>query len=246
MASKYVPVAKEDTYKLIEAAQKGDARARELIVDQNIGLVKNLAMKYTSNYYEPEDLMQVGFVGLVKAIDRFDCKYDVMFSTYAVPMILGEIKRFIRDDGKIKISRQLKTEMKNLKQIQQEYYNKHGKSPKISYLAKALETSSEHVMEILEAIDSLSNVESLDNALVPEGMHGGYYVDEEAQNVSMMDLKAAISDLEERERQIIVLRYFKDMTQQQIAKVMGISQVQVSRIEKKVLIRMREQMEKVL
>lgn len=244
MASKYVPVAKEDTYKLIEAAQKGDARARELIVDQNIGLVKNLAMKYTSNYYEPEDLMQVGFVGLVKAIDRFDCRYDVMFSTYAVPMILGEIKRFIRDDGKIKISRQLKTEMKNLKNIQQEYYNKHGKSPKISFLAKALDTSSEHVMEILEAIDSLSNVESLDNTLIPEGMHGGYYVDEETQNVNLMDLKAAIGDLEDRERQIIMLRYFKDMTQQQIAKVMGISQVQVSRIEKKVLIRMREQMEK--
>lgn len=244
MASKYVPVAKEDTYKLIEAAQKGDARARELIVDQNIGLVKNLAMKYTSNYYEPEDLMQVGFVGLVKAIDRFDCRYDVMFSTYAVPMILGEIKRFIRDDGKIKISRQLKTEMKNLKNIQQEYYNKHGKSPKISFLAKALDTSSEHVMEILEAIDSLSNVESLDNTLIPEGMHGGYYVDEETQNVNLMDLKAAIGDLEDRERQIIMLRYFKDMTQQQIAKVMGISQVQVSRIEKKVLIRMREQMGK--
>lgn len=244
MTSKYVPVAKEDTYKLIEAAQKGDARARELIVDQNIGLVKNLAMKYTSNYYEPEDLMQVGFVGLVKAIDRFDCRYDVMFSTYAVPMILGEIKRFIRDDGKIKISRQLKTEMKNLKNIQQEYYNKNGKSPKISFLAKALDTSSEHVMEILEAIDSLSNVESLDNTLIPEGMHGGYYVDEETQNVNLMDLKAAIGDLEDRERQIIMLRYFKDMTQQQIAKVMGISQVQVSRIEKKVLIRMREQMEK--
>ena len=242
MAFKYVPIAKEDTYKLIEEAQKGDARARELIVDQNIGLVKNLAMKYTSNYYEPEDLIQVGFVGLVKAIDRFDCRYDVMFSTYAVPMILGEIKRFIRDDGKIKISRQLKAEMKNLKNIQQEYYNKYGKSPKISFLAKALETSSEHVMEILEAIDSLSNVESLDNTFVPEGMRGGYYVDEEAQNVSLMDLKAAIGELEDRERQIIVLRYFKDMTQQQIAKVMGISQVQVSRIEKKVLTRMREQM----
>ena len=159
-------------------------------------------------------------------------------------MILGEIKRFIRDDGKIKISRQLKTEMKNLKNIQQEYYNKHGKSPKISFLAKALDTSSEHVMEILEAIDSLSNVESLDNTLIPEGMHGGYYVDEETQNVNLMDLKAAIGDLEDRERQIIMLRYFKDMTQQQIAKVMGISQVQVSRIEKKVLIRMREQMGK--
>ena len=103
MSTKYVPVAKEDTYKLIEAAQKGDPQARELVVNQNIGLVKNLAMKYASNYYEPEDLIQVGFVGLVKAIDRFDCRFDVMFSTYAVPMILGEIKRFIRDDGKIKV-----------------------------------------------------------------------------------------------------------------------------------------------
>jgi len=244
VTSKYKPAAKEDTYRLIEAAQKGDAEARELIVSQNIGLVKNLAMKYASNYYEPEDLIQVGFVGLVKAIDRFDTGFDVMFSTYAVPMILGEIKRFLRDDGRIKISRQLKLEMKNLKNIQQEYYNKWGKSPKISYIAKAMETSTEHVMEILEAIDSLSNVESLDNALIPEGARGGYYADEEAQNVDLLDLKAAIRELEERERQIIVLRYFRDMTQQQIAKVLGISQVQVSRIEKKVLKRMREKMEK--
>ena len=165
-----------------------------------------------------------------------------MFSTYAVPMILGEIKRFLRDDGKIKISRQLKTEMKNLKVLQQEYYNKHGKSPKISYLAKEMGVSREHIMEILEAIDSMANIESLDNELIPEGMHGGHYVDEEQQNVELIDLKAAIKDLADRERQIIVLRYFKDMTQQQIAKVLGISQVQVSRIEKKVLGRMRERM----
>ncbi len=244
MASKYTPVAKEDTYRLIEAAQKGDQRARELIVDQNIGLVKNLAMKYASPYYEPEDLMQIGFVGLVKAIDRFDAGFDVMFSTYAVPMILGEIKRFLRDDGKIKISRQLKMEMKNLKAIQQEYYNKYGKSPKVSYLAGEMGISRERIVEILEAIDTLSNVESLDNELIPEGMHGGQYVDEEEQNVDLIDLKAAIRGLEERERQIIVLRYFKDMTQQQIAKLLGISQVQVSRIEKKVLKRMRERMEK--
>lgn len=242
VTSKYTPVAKEDTYKLIEAAQKGDQRARELIVHQNIGLVKNLAMKYTSPYYEPEDLMQVGFVGLVKAIDRFDTGYDVMFSTYAVPMILGEIKRFLRDDGKIKISRQLKMEMKNLKNIEQQYYNKYGKSPKVSYLAKEMGTSRERIMEILEAIDSLSNVESLDNEMIPEGMHGGQYVDEEEQNVNLIDLKTAIKDLAERERQIIVLRYFKDMTQQQIAGILGISQVQVSRIEKKVLNNMREKM----
>lgn len=242
MACKYVPIAKEDTYRLIEKAQQGDRKARELIVEQNTGLVKNLAMKYATGYYETEDLMQVGFVGLVKAIDRFDIKFDVMFSTYAVPMILGEIKRFIRDDGKIKISRQLKTEMKNLKAVQQEYYNKYGVSPKISHIAKKMEISSEHVMEVLEAIDSLSNVESLDNDMIPEGMHGGEYVDEEQQNVDIIDLKTAIKDLEERERQIIVLRYFKDMTQQQIASVMGISQVQVSRIEKRVLEHMRKRM----
>lgn len=244
MASKYVPVAKEDTYRLIEAAQKGDRQAKELVVDQNIGLVKNLAMKYASNYYEPEDLMQVGFIGLVKAIDRFDTGFDVMFSTYAVPMILGEIKRFLRDDGKIKISRQLKTEMKNLKNLQQEYYNKYGVSPKISWLAEQMDVSRERIMEILEAIDSLTNVESLDNTLIPEGMHGGHYVDEEQQNVDMLDLKAAIRELDSRERQIIVLRYFRDMTQQQIAESLGISQVQVSRIEKKVLKRMRESMQR--
>ena len=155
-------------------------------------------------------------------------------------MILGEIKRYIRDDGKIKISRQLKIEMKNLKNIQQEYYNKHGKSPKISYLAEQLEVTTEHVMEILEAIDSLANVESLDNQLLPEGSHGGEYVDEEQQNVDIIDLKTAIKELENREKQIIILRYFKDMTQQQVAKILGISQVQVSRIEKKVLQRMKE------
>lgn len=244
MASKYEPAAKEYTYRLIEEAQRGDRRARELIVEQNIGLVKNLAMKYASGYYEADDLMQVGFVGLVKAIDRFDTGFDVMFSTYAVPMILGEIKRFLRDDGKIKVSRQLKTEMKNLKNIRQDYYNRYGKSPKISYISKEMGISRERVMEILEAIDAMANIESLDNELIPEGMHGGNYVDEEQQNVELIDLKAAISGLEDRERQIIVLRYFKDMTQQQIADILGLSQVQVSRIEKRVLSRMREKMEK--
>ena len=245
MAYRYEPIAKEDTYELIERAQSGDEEARELIVSQNTGLVKNLAMKYSSGYYETDDLMQVGFLGLVKAIDRFDTGFDVMFSTYAVPMILGEIKRFLRDDGKIKLSRQLKTEMRNLKAFQQEYYNRYGKSPKISYLAQKMGISRERVMEVLEAIDSLSSIESLDNELIPEGMHGGNYVDEEQQNVELLDLKAAIRDLADRERQIIVLRYFRDMTQQQIASVLGISQVQVSRIEKKVLGRMREKMQKI-
>ena len=244
MSCRYEYVAKEDTYSLIKKAQSGDDSARETVVNQNIGLVKNLAMKYASGYYEPEDLMQVGFMGLVKAIDRFDTGFDVMFSTYAVPMILGEIKRFIRDDGRIKVSRQLKTEMKNLKAIQQEYYNKYGKSPRISYLAEKMEISSERVMEILEAIDSLSSMESFDNEAAPEAIKSGDYVYEEEQNVDIIDHKEAIKNLEERERQVIMLRYFKDMTQQQIAKILGISQVQVSRIEKKVLENMREKMAK--
>ena len=244
MSCRYEYVAKEDTYSLIKKAQSGDDSARETVVNQNIGLVKNLAMRYASGYYEPEDLMQVGFMGLVKAIDRFDTGFDVMFSTYAVPMILGEIKRFIRDDGRIKVSRQLKTEMKNLKAIQQEYYNKYGKSPRISYLAEKMEISSERVMEILEAIDSLSSMESFDNEAAPEAIKSGDYVYEEEQNVDIIDLKEAIKSLEERERQVIMLRYFKDMTQQQIAKILGISQVQVSRIEKKVLENMREKMAK--
>ena len=222
MSCRYEYVAKEDTYSLIKKAQSGDDSARETVVNQNIGLVKNLAMKYASGYYEPEDLMQVGFMGLVKAIDRFDTGFDVMFSTYAVPMILGEIKRFIRDDGRIKVSRQLKTEMKNLKAIQQEYYNKYGKSPRISYLAEKMEISSERVMEILEAIDSLSSMESFDNEAAPEAIKSGDYVYEEEQNVDIIDLKEAIKSLEERERQVIMLRYFKDMTQQQIAKILGI------------------------
>ena len=155
-------------------------------------------------------------------------------------MILGEIKRYIRDDGKIKVSRQLKTDIRNLRKIQQEYYHRYGCSPKISYLATNLGVSKERVMEILEAEESLASVESLDNELIPEGMHGGEYVDEEAKNVDIIDLKSAIGELAERERQIIVLRYFRDMTQQQIAGRLGISQVQVSRIEKRVLQRMRE------
>ncbi len=246
MTARYVPVKKEDTYALIEKAQQGDQDARELIVNQNTGLVKNLALKFTGSGYELDDLLQIGFMGLLKAIDRFDTKFDVMFSTYAVPMILGEIKRYIRDDGKIKVSRQLKMDMRNLKKLKEEYYNKHGTWPKLSYLAQEMELPVEKILEILDAAEALANVESLDNSEISEGYREKKvgHVSEEDRNVNMIDLKMMIGSLEERERQIIVLRYFKDLTQQQIAGKMGISQVQVSRIEKKVLKNMREKMAK--
>lgn len=244
MASKYVPVKKEDTYALIERAQQGDQEARELIVRQNTGLVKNLALKFTGAGYELDDLLQIGFMGLLKAIDRFDTKFDVMFSTYAVPMILGEIKRYIRDDGRIKVSRQLKMDIRNLKKIKEEYYNKHGTWPKLSYLSREMGMPVEKILEILDAGEALANVESLDNSEISEGYREKKvsHISEEDRNINMIDLKMVIGTLSERERQIIVLRYFKDMTQQQIAGKIGISQVQVSRIEKKVLKNMREQM----
>lgn len=244
MASKYVPVKKEDTYALIEKAQQGDQEAQELIVKQNTGLVKNLALKFTGSGYELDDLLQIGFMGLLKAIDRFDTKFDVMFSTYAVPMILGEIKRYIRDDGRIKVSRQLKIDMRNLKKIKEEYYNEHGTWPKLSYLSEEMGLPVEKILEILDAAEALANVESLDNSEISEGYREKKvsHVSEEDRNINMIDLKMMIGTLSERERQIIVLRYFKDMTQQQIAGKIGISQVQVSRIEKKVLKNMREQM----
>ncbi|MEG0830514.1 MAG: sigma-70 family RNA polymerase sigma factor [Anaerovoracaceae bacterium] len=246
MANKYVPIKKEDTYALINEAQKGNQDARTQIVEQNIGLVKNLALKYVNSGYELDDLMQIGFVGLLKSIDRFDTGFDVMFSTYAVPMILGEIKRHIRDDGKIKVSRQLKMDIKTLKQIKEEYYHGHGTYPKLSYISKEMEVPIERILEILDAEEVLTNVESLDNEEISQGYlekkidHSG----EEERKVDIIDLKNLIGTLTQRERQIIILRYFKDMTQQQIAGKMGISQVQVSRIEKRVLHNMRRKMAK--
>lgn len=231
-------INKEDTYALIERAKNGDEEAREMLVSQNTGLVKSLALKYLGAGYELEDLVQIGYMGLLKSIERFDASYDVMFSTYAVPMILGEIKRYIRDDGRIKVSRQMKLEIKQMNQIRDEYYNQHGTYPKLSYISKEMDISSEKVLELIEAADALYNVASIDD---PESTKqysastGEGYRDEETNLVDAIYLKNIIGRLAEKERKIIILRYFRDMTQQQIADLLGISQVQVSRIEKRVL-----------
>ncbi|MFV0516479.1 MAG: sigma-70 family RNA polymerase sigma factor [Aminipila sp.] len=238
MGYNYSEITKEDTYALIERAKTGDETARELLVSQNTGLVKSLALKYSGSGYELEDLIQIGYMGLLKSIDRFDLSYDVMFSTYAVPMILGEIKRYIRDDGRIKVSRQMKTDIKRMKQAKDEYYYKHGTFPKLSELAKELDMPVERVLEIMETDDALCNLESIDdpdNARQYSSGKSDNFVTTEENIVDVICLKSIIGKLEEKERKIIVLRYFKDMTQQQIANLLGISQVQVSRIEKRVL-----------
>lgn len=243
MSSTYVTRSKEDTYDLIELAKSGDEWAREELIVQNTGLVKNIALKFIGTGYELDDLLQIGYIGLLKAVDRFDSTYGVMFSTYAVPMILGEIRRYFRDDGRIKVGRQVKQDIKNMKHFQESFYNENGRYPKVSELAGLMEMEQEQILGLMEASDALTNLESLDDPDRQERQSKELYTDTEQRNVDIIHLKSMIGKLSNKERQIIVLRYFKDMTQQQVAGLMGISQVQVSRIEKKILAALRQEME---
>ncbi len=240
MAYKYVPVPKADTYALIKKAQAGDEEALSLLCEQNTGLVKKLALKFASSEYEAEDLIQIGYMGLLKAVEKFQPEFDVMFSTYAVPMIMGELKRFFRDNGKIKASRSLKQEIYALKKAQDALCAKEGETPRISRIAEYMGISSERVLEIMEAASSLSGVVSLDSKPVEEEYNAYYRQASPEHNLDAIMVKKELANLPKRERQVIVLRYYKDMTQQEIADRMGISQVQVSRIEKKVLAEIRQ------
>lgn len=242
MGDKYIPRAKKDIYALIEEAQKGNEQAKEQIILDNTGLVRKAAFKFASMGYEAEDLVQIGFIGLIKAVERFNTEFDVMFSTYAVPMIMGEIRKYIRDDGRIKVSRQIKQDIRRMKLEEEEFYRSEGRSPKITELAERMGTSCEYILQMQEAEDALVNIESLDNENRHEDIYEAY-AHEEEKNIDIIQLKGIIGSLPLRERQVIVLRYFRDMTQDQTAKVIGVSQVQVSRIEKRVLARMREEFE---
>lgn len=241
MGCEYKLLDKENTYRLIEAYRRGDEDAREQLIQANTGLVKSLALKFAAQGYELDDLMQVGYIGLIKAIDRFDLSFDVMFSTYAVPMILGELKRYLRDDGKIKVGRQTKQDVKRMRQLSEEFCRREGRSPKISEIAQLMGETQERILYLTEVRDAMNNVESLDNPdceagrLATEGT-------QEDRIVDRIHLKKAISGLSEREQKILLLRYFRDMTQQQIADLMGMSQVQVSRLEKKIVERLRCEM----
>ena len=242
MTERYVPIPKEDTYVLIRHAQTGDEAAKALLVEQNTGLVKKIAMKFTCSEYETEDLVQIGYVGLLKAIDKFDAGYGVMFSTYAVPVIMGEMKRFFRDNGKIKVSRGLKSEIYTLNQIHDDLSSKLGRTPRISQLAKAMGIDEEHVVEIMEARDSLYNISSLDQQVIETEYELIKHEGSPESKLDWMMMKSELSRLENKEKQVILLRYFRDMTQQEIANIMHVSQVQISRIEKKALSKMRKKL----
>lgn len=236
----------DNTLELIKLAQSGDKNASQKIVSQNMGLIWSIVKKFTNRGYEAEDLFQIGSIGLLKCIDKFNLDYDVKFSTYAVPMIMGEIKRFMRDDGMIKVSRPLKEMAAKAKYARETIIQRDGKEPTINELAEAINVSAE---ELALAMEAGMEVESLYNTIHQGDGNPIYLIDKLEQTevcdenmVDMIALKQIINQLNKKERQIIIMRYFHDKTQSQVAKIIGISQVQVSRIEKKVLQSIKEKL----
>jgi len=230
--------------KLIALAQSGAQDAKETLVKRNVGLIWSIVKRFSGRGYEADDLFQIGSIGLIKCIEKFDLGYDVKFSTYAVPMILGEIRRFIRDDGLIKVSRPLKEIAVKAKYARESITQKTGRQPTIDEIAAALGIDAE---ELVMALDAGKEVESLystvngsdDNPVyLLDRLDGGR--DEGNYMVDKIALKELIRSLGERERQVIIMRYFQDKTQSDVAKLIGVSQVQVSRIEKRVLRSLRQ------
>ena len=236
-----------DTAELLKRSHAGDKEARDRLVMENAGLVWSIVRRFIGRGPEPDDLFQIGNIGLIKAIDHFDTELGVRFSTYAVPMITGEIKRFLRDDGMIKVSRSIKELGLKVKCAREEMTYELGREPTIEEIAGSVGVSREEVAASMEAG---AEVESLYRPVGGSDDNQLCLMDrlEEENNehealINRMVLKELLSSLEEGEREIIVRRYFHNQTQTQIAQDLGISQVQVSRLEKRILKAMRKRFE---
>lgn len=233
---------KEKTKELIKNSQNGDKNAREQLIKENAPLVKSLVKRYLNRGSDFEDLYQVGLMGLLKAISGFDTKYEVCFSTYAVPMINGEIKRFVRDNNSVKMPRSLKELQQKIRYARQKLSLSLNREPGANELAQEIGVTTE---DVLFAIESMQLPQSLDEPVFDESGTTLKEVIEDKQKTSINDklaLYQCLDQLEDREKKIILLRYFKDMTQTKIADIMGISQVQISRIESRVLDKLRKKL----
>ena len=231
---------------LIEQAHKGDKEARDRLVENNMGLIWSIVRRFMNRGYEPEDLFQIGSIGLLKAIDKFDTGYDVKFSTYAVPMITGEIKRFLRDDGMLKVSRTIKENAVKIRGVRETMSSELNREPTIEELSRKTGISKE---DVVLALDSANEVESLHKTVYQGDGSAILLMDrlEENRNdqeelLNRLLLEELLKELSDQERELITLRYFEEKTQSDIAKRLGISQVQVSRMEKRILTRLRLQM----
>jgi len=236
----------DDTISLIQKSHAGDEEARGRLVEENAGLVWCVVKRFFHRGVEAEDLFQIGNIGLLKAIDKFDTSYEVKFSTYAVPMISGEIKRFLRDDGMIKVSRSLKELSYKAYLCQEQLTEALGREPTISEIAKELGVDS---MELTQALDASGEIESIYKPVYAKDGQEIRLMDKLAKNsneeeevLDHMLLSQLLGSLNKEERWLIYLRYFAEKTQAQVGKELGISQVQVSRMEKKILKSMREKL----
>lgn len=225
-------------------AQSGNKEIMTKLVTENSNLIWSIVTRFKDRGYEIEDLYQIGCIGFIKSIKRFDTNYEVKLSTYAVPYILGEIKRFIRDDGPVKVSRSIKELSYKIKLIQNEYITKKGRDIQIGELAKLLKVSKE---DIVIAMDSNNTVESIDRRVndsddltIMDKLKSN--VDQEKDIVNKITIKTLIEGLDEKSRKIIMLRYYRGKTQSQVAELLGVTQVQVSRLEKKILSSMKHKL----
>lgn len=235
----------ENTLLLIERAKNGDQEALQTLTIENSPLIKSIIKRYIGKGIEYDDLFQLGSMGFIKAVKNFDASFNVKFSTYVVPMIIGEIKRFMRDDGTIKVSRSIKSTNVQINRYIESYMKENGDKPSIEQIAKHFEMDSQEIVFIM---DSARMPISLYTPFEDGENKSLLLIDRYAQDNSGEEmfeniaLKDALKNLEERDKMIILMRYFRDKTQSEIAKELNISQVQVSRLEMKILNKMREKL----
>ena len=233
------------TIELITKAKKGDEEAKTILFKENSPLIKSLVKRFLNKGVEYDDLYQIGTIGLLKAINNFDTTYNVKFSTYVVPMVIGEIKRFMRDDGAIKVSRSIKSLNLKIKKYVDEFSKENYRKPTPQEIAKKFEIDES---EVIFVMDSASMPISIYTQLDDDSSNGLLLIDRLNQDNSHEDiidnimLKETLKSLDKRDKKIILLRFFRDKTQSEIAKVLGVSQVQVSRLENKVLEKVKEQL----
>ncbi|NPV26259.1 MAG: RNA polymerase sporulation sigma factor SigF [Firmicutes bacterium] len=236
----------EEMVDLLKKAKSGDAAARETLINCNLKLVFNLVQRFHNRGYDIEDLFQIGTIGLMKAIDKFDLSFNVKFSTYAVPMIIGEIRRFLRDDHPVKVSRSLKEIAYKVHKSREQLAKKLEREPTIGEIAEVLGMSREEIVAALEALQAPT---SIHETIYQDDGDPIYVLDQLSSDSELepawfdsLVLKEVLRKLPEKEREIILLRFFQDKTQTEVAEIVGLSQVQVSRIERQALSRIRAMM----
>lgn len=244
----------DPTTELLIRAKKGDKQARNTVIESNLGLVRFIVRRFLNRGYDAEDLFQIGCIGLVKAVDQFDTGYAVKFSTYAVPLITGEIKRFLRDDGMIKVSRSLKENGYRIRQAAEAFSEKYGREPNMDELQEATGLQKE---EIVMALEANAEIESIYKTIYQSDGSEIYLVDkvaadgsagalakggQDAEKEKLLDhmlLQQLMKQLDEKEREVIYLRFFEDKTQTEVAHILHTNQVQICRQEKRTLQKLR-------